>query len=351
MRKLNYLFLLCLLPMGASGTGNRVAQMGVVKPSLEWMAATSDVIVRASVVGMSDKEPRSDPGGGESQSAWITVTLKVHETVKGKHSHQITFVADIFRGSDFLQEWKDSDEELIWFLDRTKVDAEQPKYQDYEVYTRHELKLIRSGWGWSVIQLTTRPTLRGVAPPIFTLDLRVLDDPTAILKAVRAAATEVGASKGVREHVVSVARGLIHLTGRSGDVNRVVVPVDHRLEKAAREWIQSPDEVLKQLVALRPKTEDDLRFSEAEMKYEEHHLRWEGVKALRYFKSDENAAILKSLLNDPAFWHEPIEQDKDSSAEDRVYFVRQEAYETLQKWGIRVHKPVIRERLPRKERG
>ena len=75
------------------------------------------------------------------------------------------------------------------------------------------------------------------------------------------------------------------------------------------------------------------RFREAE----KDRLSAEGVKALRYFKSNENAGILKALLKDKA-WRIDISPEGDAS---NVYYIRKEAYTILREWGIKVAKPAL----------
>src|ERR1017187_5529602 len=121
--------------------------------------------------------------------------------------------------------------------------------------------------------------------------------------------------------------------------NRLVVPVHARLESMARGVINSP-------AALVPTPGDSsaqdadtgkaqamARFREAE----KDRLSAEGVKALRYFKSNENAGILKSLLKDKA-WRINISPEGDAS---NVYYIRKEAYTILREWGIKVAKPPL----------
>jgi Leucine-rich repeat (LRR) protein len=62
---------------------------------------------------------------------------------------------------------------------------------------------------------------------------------------------------------------------------------------------------------------------------------------LRFFKSDENIARLKMLLDDPdsGYLRHPV---NNMGVEVRQYSVRKEAFETLEQWGVRVKKPIIR---------
>jgi HEAT repeat protein len=105
-----------------------------------------------------------------------------------------------------------------------------------------------------------------------------------------------------------------------GTVIDRVVPVDDRLERQARQWTRSEDWL----------------------------LRKEGAKALGYFRSDENVAILKRLLDDPSYSTEVKEEGGQVIEIARDYFVRAAAYASLQKVGIHVAKPVLRVPLPQK---
>lgn len=69
--------------------------------------------------------------------------------------------------------------------------------------------------------------------------------------------------------------------------------------------------------------------------------RSDGIKALRFFKSDENIARLKTLLDDPdsGYLRHPT---NNMGVEVRQFTVRKEAFETLEQWGVKVKKPIIR---------
>ena len=103
---------------------------------------------------------------------------------------------------------------------------------------------------------------------------------------------------------------------KTGGYLSLSVPVDERLEKRARDYCRS----------------------------ESYRRREEGVRALRYFKSDENIARVKRLLNDPG-WAYLYHAQENKGIEVRIYGVRQEAYRTLRVWGIDVEMPVIREEV------
>ena len=98
----------------------------------------------------------------------------------------------------------------------------------------------------------------------------------------------------------------------SGPWNYLIVPVEPTLEQRAKRLIAAPREFM-------PKGENphphDLRL-----------LRYGGVDSLRYFKSDANARLLRSLLDEPP-----------EKSEGKHVCVR--AYEILLHWGVETPLP------------
>src|SRR5947209_1628677 len=92
------------------------------------------------------------------------------------------------------------------------------------------------------------------------------------------------------------------------------VPVDGRLEQRAQDYLRS----------------------------ESYQRREEGVRALRYFKSGENIARVRMLLDDPG-WAYLRHAQENEGIEVRIYGVRREAYRTLKSWGMDAEEPMIRE--------
>lgn len=96
------------------------------------------------------------------------------------------------------------------------------------------------------------------------------------------------------------------------------VPVDKQLEQRAIQFLRS----------------------------ENYQEREQAARALRYFKSEENIACVKSLLGDPgwAYLRHPL---NNNGIEVRYYGIRNAAYQTLKSWGVEVEKPTIREEVMR----
>ena len=161
---------------------------------------------------------------------------------------------------------------------------------------------------------------------VMTADVRLLRDPEAVIRAARAAVTRLPANiKRVHTFDLQVPRNVIKGTSwetyyDTGGHLRLSVPVDQHLEKRAQDSVRSGDP----------------------------HQRAEGAKALAYFKSDENIALVRPLLNDPGVtWLEPA---YESTAGERIFGVRCSAYETLTAWGINVKQPAFREVVPPEHR-
>jgi hypothetical protein len=94
-------------------------------------------------------------------------------------------------------------------------------------------------------------------------------------------------------------------------VDGLIVPIDARLEKWAIEAVGNSG--------------DDNR-------------RHTGVQALQFFKSDANIVLMRRLLADPA--------GRIVSGR-RHYYIRQRAYEALNKWDVPVDAPLLNEDLPK----
>ncbi len=295
-----------------------LAQVGHQEPTLEWLLARSDLVVRASVAEVSKELLPKEPFSPDR--AWAIVTLKVHETFKGRPPETLR-IAEWSSASDRRHEdWRDAGRELLVFLlwnpsyqpGERKVEARFPFTRHYFVGGVFRLGPVipqENGWSW-------------LPATLFRNNLDVLETPAEILEATRRlVAAGSGAFGEIREHELSLPRRVMEWSGRAGDVNHLYVPVDPQLETLAREFILSPAEVLSKRgnsAAKRAreqwwdgywvgrmhaaKNEDDRRQVRVERdrrdRLERDELRVGGVQALVYFKSDKNVALLASLLND-----------------------------------------------------
>lgn len=314
---------------GSAGVGR--AQMGYTADTLEALVAGSTVVVRATVAEV-ERGPVVDQRGPAK------IVLNIVETLKGPAAKTFTFHRNLLGSYHVYEGWRRAGREGLWFFvpeaDPRRLDAKGPGPDRPLVY-------------WNVIRLGPAVAEeKGFVPgppPIFTMDLTVLDRPDDILKAARAAAREGSAEiTGI-----DVPRGIMQRSGRSGDANSLGVPVDRRLEALARRLIMAPGEILSSDGLPPPKDDAERKFRENWQRGMEASLRREGVTALRPFKSDANIALLRPLLDDPASWRRTRYEGDLTIDLGREYYVRKAAYEVLREWGVAVAKPVIDEPPPK----
>jgi hypothetical protein len=155
---------------------------------------------------------------------------------------------------------------------------------------------------------------------VMTADVKLLREPDAVIEAARAAVHRLPSNVNrvntfdwiVPLEVVAETRWI--LSYRTGGYLLVCLPVDSHLEKRAQANVRAGDPI----------------------------KRHEGIRALAYFQSDENLALVKPLLNDPHFSF--FSRNNDSTGE-RYYPARHAAYQTLKAWGLEVERPVFREEV------
>ncbi len=319
-----------------AGVGESHAQIGYEASSLEWLVGDSDVVVRGTIADVWRRET-----SGKDK---LTVTVDVRETLKGQATKRLKFVVYIFPVDKTFDELRDTSQEAMFFLVRAERHDWKAEILGKGVHVATELEPHEvSPWDWrqSIVRLGPPAAERRLTLPIFTVDLTLLTKPDEVLRAARAVAVEGGKAERVRLHEVPLFYDVMRVTGKSGDANVLYVPINGRLEAAARAWIKSPGDILRRLGIARPEGVNH-RWSLTDP------LRLEGVRALGYFKSDENIVILKGLLDDDAFTHRKIEEGKQAGNSEKVYYIRKEAFEMLRRWGVQVNEPVLKELLPQK---
>lgn len=162
---------------------------------------------------------------------------------------------------------------------------------------------------------------------ILKADFTLLRDPEAVIRAAEKRLR--GMPEGVRRlhnFRLQVPRETVAETKwdeyyATGGYLLLSVPVDEQLEKRAIEYMHS----------------------------ERYGKRKEGARALRYFKSEKNILRVRELLDDPG-WAHVYRAQENSGIEVRFYGVRQEAYRTLEFWGVKVDKPLIRDEVQKSSR-
>jgi hypothetical protein len=252
------------------------------------------------IVGTIEKVSRKTivaPGGTDKIGViWpegrfeYTLTLKVSETLKGNLKGMVddlrpeptTFTDERY------EQWMRAETSMLWFLGPTPKRGRQ----------RH----------WDFLPLGEQvPAERGFSSrrgPHFSKDFRPLKDNDEVLACARAYARTT--PKVQPTHSIHVPAAI------AGPSSYLIVPVEPTLEQRAKRLIATPQEFMPKGDHPHPY---DLRM-----------LRFGGVDALRYFKSDANAELLRSLLDEPPEAHE-------------VKPVCVRAYEILLHWGVETPLP------------
>lgn len=320
------------------------AQMGYTQPCLELLIAESDLIVRGRVVAVDRR-----PGDERKIHSWETVTVEVHETLKGPASDRVAFGCSQHPSSEPFEGFRASGQEALFCLMRTRWDATSRRPNSEIEAERGQnptawepVSTDQFGFMESVIRLgparsgdQARLVSGRTPPPIFSLDLRLLREPNEILEATRALiAAEPRDGRPVRVHRVLSVDDFLRATGRAADANVWVVPLDPRLEAAARRWVVESEAIVRRLDDARTILAGKPKRPPAEPR-RSAQLRRAGVLALAHFRSDENAAILRRLLDDP--FVEPRQLPNGAVAQ--VFPVREAAAGVLSEWGVPVAKP------------
>jgi hypothetical protein len=255
--------------------------------SIECTVANADLVFIAKLVKFGDAK-RADDGGRDVHLA----TIDVEETLK-----QDLFTIDPYK--------------------RMSLDLRGPASVLAD-WTKRSCKLLITLES-NAPQATKAIELTEGKLDVWKADLTLLRKPDDVIKAAKEALKRMPASvKRIHTFGLKVPRDLVADTQwekyyHTGGHLVLSVPVDGQLEKRALDYVRSKDD----------------------------SNRAEGARALRYFKSDENIARVKALLNDPA--RALRHHAEESKGMEAIYFVRYAAYETLRVWEVDVAKPVLRE--------
>jgi hypothetical protein len=256
------------------------------------MALDSSLIVRGII---TDLETERRPDG----DAWRIVTFRADETLKGTHQPALRFIVWTNGREQELDRWKEQGRPLLVFLEESRCAVAHYRQPEYARF----LFAPRSGERpHSFVELD----LNG-GQGAYTADLQVLTRPNEIVRATKAA---IAAPPGPGRPCSAWLR----FPGK-GDLLRVTVPVDARLETRAHAWARSADK----------------------------ELRREGASALMFFRSDANVAVLQRLLDDPGAWSVAVQEGGRIVRHERWYAVREEAYRILRAWGNDVPRTIFRE--------
>jgi hypothetical protein len=247
--------------------------------SIECTVANSEIVVVGNLVEFAGQEQADERGGR-------VATIAVEETLKGEHRDRLR--VRLLRPASVLAQWKDPSGRLL-LAARGDPPAET-----------------------GVIDLADKEL------QVLTADFTTLRKPEEVLRVAKETVRRMpGVTRIETFRLVAPGEAVAGTRWekyyRTGGYVTVTVPVDERLEKRAHEYVRSPI----------------------------YGQREEAARALRYFKSDENVARLKTLLNDPGWDLRRAEDNK--GVEVRIYGIREKAYETLKYWGVSAQKPTTRE--------
>jgi hypothetical protein len=288
--------------------------------TLEARIANAEVVVRGTIADLSGKV--LVPPGGKTPDgvSWpdgtiqYTFAVKVDEVLKGNPRGDLRLVRTTSAYDRSYDEWSRARTPFLWFLTREK----------------------RAGYVGGALRLGKAVAAEsgyrhGVAPPLFSMDFAVLKDPAEILARARAFAGRSPKPSAI--HRVTVPRVVAQRCSASGDANFVLVPVEASLEQTAKRLINSPEDYVPKGDKLDGHSRNDLRLG--------------GVNALRHFKSEANAALLRGLLKDPTEVLKTVETGTGERPTVKEYPIRAKAYEILSTWGVRVPQPVVEVIVPK----
>lgn len=160
---------------------------------------------------------------------------------------------------------------------------------------------------------------------VLSLDLTVLSEPDEIIRKAREFAARH--PEQVETFRCYASRGLVGRVGYSFDSNSILVPKTTELDAAARNMIAHPEACHPFRPPCKGIPADDAARWE---RYALDEVKSIGVQALANFKSDQNIAVLKSVLKD-----ESVMMTRNPSAGlTKVFWIRKEAYDALTAWGV-----------------
>ncbi len=302
--------------------------------ALEHMAADSDAIYRGVIKESCFVSKSGDPTGHH-----CGFRMRVLETLKGKSSeHANIFVTDARN----LRKLARRKQELIVFLrDNSKGLSEHPAgalhyrtrddlWDDSVIVLNKNAEVLFADMTWHSESREILTRLRDVihrdqhdnnyrnAPEVHR-DITLVHNTTEQERAEEGiAAEQLFLNYPVRRPMSFSFRpphSLVEGSSMAGNKYAILsVPLDQELEENARDWstADNPD------------------------------LRWLAARALLHFKSEENAAILETMLEDEAAWEigEMIRMLDDPHKRGRPkYLVRWQAWHVLKGWGYDVPKP------------
>ena len=308
------------------------AQYSQTFTSLEALVADAEDVVRGPIVKVlrDVKVPREgkDADGKEWPNGLVeyTLTVRIDETLRGKKGGEIELVRSTEVYDTLCTQWGAAKTEFLWFLGQRDVYA-NVTYGD----TDRKWGALRLGE-----PVASERDYGTNNPPIFAMDFRVLTSREDILSAARNVAASIARStrKRIELATIDLPADVAELCGAHSARDFFTVPVVDELEPVARKMITSPDELIRGFVP---------------HEFSKKMLRLGGVEFLSHFKSDENAELLKGLLDD-SFYFVFYEDEHGQPLKQpvRKYVTRIAAYQVLKRWKVAVPKPILQEPHVRK---
>ena len=287
MKSLNHrlyvLLLFALLP------GKGVAQPGPLPiESIDLAVLNAQTVVVGKITSFEGEE------GWQKQR---TVTVVVGQTLKGRATNSI--VLETYSSTNYLGPLRDRHASVLVIL-RPKqrylnriIDLDDPKL----VASREDFSLLQDGK--SLVQYVKDVVRRNPGVDTMKSFCRWAPD-----DAVGRAWSHAMPDEGYHDGVGAAMHG------------GLLVPADAKLEAWAR----------------------------GRLKAKGLHDMTEGLLALGLFKSKQNAALMKPLLQSPLYTISG-DYDVEPGTEARSYDIRRLAYRFLSEWGVKVEEPVTRVRV------
>ena len=238
-------------------SGSVTAQpMGMNLRTIEARVAQAEHVVVATIDKVSHEVLGFYPHGSGGPFKY-TLSLKIGEVLKG----DLKGTVDDLRAKrdwyadDRYEEWSKAGTTLLCFLGPTPKMGEQRDWDFIPLGKR--------------VAAEDRQGERRDSPPLFSMDFTLLKDEADVLN--RARAYGKAWPKVQPTHSIDIPPW-----------NHLIVPVEPTLEQRAKRLIRSPGQFLPKGKKREPQSREMLRLG--------------GVKSLRYFKSNANAALLRKIL-------------------------------------------------------
>jgi streptogramin lyase len=300
-----------------------------------YISSVSNTVIAHERTPRKGEEPPSTPPDGITRR---TATIVVEEVIKGPQRSTYEISEDSLGFDQRFEQWRDARTAFLWFVGGTRAGVTSLNTMQLTNYPTS---------GWRCIRLGEavpgeRAFYRGDSVPTnnISMDLRYLTNAMDVLEHARAfARTQTGP---LRTHMFESPP----VRGTGGGPLRLMlfVPVAPSLEPLAQRLIRAPEDFLREIPGLAI-TNDEPRAAQKEwLDQWVARTRAQGIRALRYFKSDANIALVKPFLEDPASltW----QLGYGPRTRYRGFPMRGAAYEVLKEWSVAVTEPVVQETLP-----